>query len=90
MNTEDKEKVQLVVRQTNYTEEEALTKLQENENDAIKVIKAFHGLSTKSTEGATKSLNQEIYKQIRYKLDESMRNFNERNDKKMETNKQKI
>ena len=71
-------RVQIIMRQTTYTEDVALQKLKECDFDHLKVIKAFMGLPEKKYE-PVKSINQEIYKQIRKKLDASMADFNAKN-----------
>lgn len=71
------EKIEIILRQTDYTEEKALEKLKENNFDEIKTIKAFFNIEEKKP-GPIKSINQEIYKQLRYKLDSNMRDYNER------------
>ncbi len=68
------EKVQKVLRQTDYTEEVALEKLQEHNYDEISVIRAFFGIVEKKPQNV-KSVNQEIYKQLRSKLDSSMYDY---------------
>ena len=72
------EKIDIILRQTDYTHEIAREKLEEMNGDHIKVIKCFLGIAEKKEPQKIKSLNQEIYKQLRYKLDESMRDYNER------------
>jgi hypothetical protein len=71
------EKIQIVLRQTDYTEEIALEKLKDNNFDEIKTIKAYFGIEEKKPP-QIKSVNQEIYKQIRHKLDSNMRDYNGR------------
>jgi len=68
-NTKDKENelIQIIMRQTDYNEEIAREKLIENNFDTILVIKKYMGLNDKKPE-TIKSVNQEIYKQLRYKL----------------------
>jgi hypothetical protein len=61
------ELVKMIMRQTDYTEDIAREKLIENKYDVILVIKKFMGLNDKQPE-TIKSVNQEIYKQLRYKL----------------------
>ena len=68
------EKVQLILRQTDYTEEVALEKLKEHNFDEISTIKSYFGISEKKT-NPVKSVNQEIYKQLRSKLDSSMYDY---------------
>jgi len=74
------EKVQIILRQTDYTEEIAIEKLKENNFDELKVIRSYFGISEKVNK-QIKTLNQEIYKQIRYRLDSNMRDYNERVEK---------
>jgi hypothetical protein len=74
------EKVQIVMRQTDYTEEIAKEKLKEFNYDHIAVIKSYLGVVEKKVE-PVKSVNQEIYKQLRYRLDSNMRNYQERVEK---------
>jgi hypothetical protein len=68
-------KVQIILRQTDYSEEIAREKLKEANYDHILVIKSFLGITEKKAL-PIKSVNQEIYKQLRYKLDSSMREYN--------------
>lgn len=74
------EKVQKVMRQTDYTEDVAREKLKLSNYDEILVIKSYLGISDKKSQ-PIKSVNQEIYKQMRYKLDSDMRNYQERVEK---------
>ncbi len=69
------EMVQMILRQTNYTENEARTKLKEFNNDAILVIKSYFGIAEKKAPKKVRSVNQEIYKQFRLKLDSSMKEY---------------
>ena len=74
------DKVQIILRQTDYSQELAREKLKEHNFNEIAVIKSYFGISEKkSTE--LKSINQEIYKQIRYKLDSNMRDYHTRVEK---------
>jgi hypothetical protein len=68
-------KVQIILRQTDLSEEVIREKLRETNFDHISVIKSFLGIAEKKAL-PIKSKNQEIYKQLRYKLDSSMREFN--------------
>ena len=70
-------KVQLIMRQTDYSADVAVTKLRENNFDEIATIKAYLGIPKKRP-SQIKSVNQEIYKQLRHKLDSNMRNYHER------------
>ena len=64
MTETNEEKIQIILRQTNYTEEEATQKLQENNYDHIQVIKNYLGVTEKKAP-VLKTKNQEIYRQIR-------------------------
>ena len=65
-------KVQIVIRQTNYTEEEARQKLTLHNYDEIKCIKEYLGIgddSNTKNSSSIPSVNQQIYKEIRKKLE---------------------
>jgi hypothetical protein len=80
IETEDIEnKIQIILRQTDYSEDVAREKLKETNFDHILVIKSFMGITEKKAL-PIKSINQEIYKQLRYKLDSSMREYNIRKE----------
>lgn len=70
-------KIQQILRQTNFSQEEAREKLKEYDFNEILVIKSYFGIVDKKNEDI-KSVNQEIYKQLRFKLDSAMRDYNER------------
>jgi hypothetical protein len=73
-------KIQMIIRQTDYTEEVAREKLKIFDFNEISVIKDFLGITEKKTL-QVKSINQEIYKQLRNHLDGAIRNYKERVDK---------
>ena len=79
-NNEIQEKVEMILRQTDYTQEEAINKLKEFNYDHIQVVKSYLGIPEKKT-APIKTVNQEIYKQIRYKLDSTMREYNLRKER---------
>ena len=74
------ENVQIIMRQTDYSEEVAKEKLKEFNYDHIAVIKSYLGVPDKKA-APVKSVNQEIYKQLRHRLDSNMRNYQERVEK---------
>ena len=78
-NIELNENVKKVLIQTNYTEEEAIQKLQLYNCDYMKVIKDYMGIPEKKEEKKVKSVNQEIFRQIRTKLDSSMKEYRDKN-----------
>jgi hypothetical protein len=76
------EKIGIVARQTNYSPEIAREKLLLANMDHIKVIKEYCGITEKKAP-PVKSLQQQIYKEIRYRLDDSIRDFNGKQDQKL-------
>jgi hypothetical protein len=71
------DKVYIIMRQTDYSEELTIQKLAEFNDDHIKVIKDFLKIPEKNDKNKrVVSVNQEIYKQLRYKLDNSIRDYN--------------
>ena len=81
-NEEIDEKIETILRQTDYTPKLAKEKLKECNFDHILVIKRYLGITEKKAPPKISSVNQEIYKQIRHKLDESMRDYNIRKEEK--------
>jgi hypothetical protein len=79
-NNEIQEKIQMILRQTDYSEEEASNKLKDSNYDHISVIKSYLGITEKKAP-PIKTVNQEIYKQIRYRLDSNMREYNLRKER---------
>jgi hypothetical protein len=78
VETDDiKNKVDIILRQTDYTEDEAREKLRLFNYEYILVIKDFLGITEKKAPKIV-SVNQEIYKQLRYKMDSSMREHTEK------------
>ena len=74
------EKIQIVMRQTDYNAEVAREKLSNHNFDEISTIKAYLGIPEKKTT-QVKSINQEIYKQLRHKLDSNMQDYKVRAEK---------
>ena len=70
-NTDINNKVQIILRQTDYSEDEAREKLKNNNYYHILVIKSFLGITEKKAP-PIKSINQEIYKQLRQQLSNSI------------------
>ena len=62
--------IQMVTTQTNYTEEEAILHLSTNNNDPIKVIRAFMGLdsSPRNSLVTPKTKSQERFRVIREEI----------------------
>jgi Fe-S cluster assembly scaffold protein SufB len=82
-NNENNENIDIVLRQTNYTKEIAIQKLEEHNNNTINVIKEYMGVKPAEKKAPVKSLNQEIYRQIRLKLDTSMDEYRAKQDGKI-------
>lgn len=86
MNTE--EQIVSIMRQTNYTREETENKLLEHDNNMIHVIREFMGLplynNTSKNTRTKASLQQEMFTQIRKQLDLSIRDFNQKQNDKLE------
>jgi hypothetical protein len=82
--SEASEKIQMIMRQTNYDHITAREKLIEHNDDPIKVIKLFMGIKDKP-KPPPKSLNQEIYRQLRHKLDDSIRPYNTEQETKLKS-----
>ena len=76
--------VKKVMAQTDYTEDKATTKLQEFNYDLMRVLKDYMGIPEKKADSKIKSVNQEIYRQIRYSLDISMKEYREKNPVNMD------
>ena len=70
------DKMDIIMRQTNYTETEAHAQLELCNLDHILVIKTFLGIHDKPKIVKPTSLNQETYRQIRLQLDSVVREFN--------------
>jgi hypothetical protein len=71
--------VNIIMTQTNYNEIIAREKLKEFNYDYMKVIKNYMGIPEKKVSQRITSINQEIYKQIRYNLDSNMKQYREQN-----------
>ena len=65
--------IDMVTRQTEYTYDEAKEKLQNNNFDYNIVIKEYMGIKPKVED--KKTLNQEIFSQIRKNMDNASKNF---------------
>jgi hypothetical protein len=72
-------RVNIIMTQTNYDETIALEKLKEFNYDYMNVIKNYMGIPEKKINPRISSINQEIYKQIRYNLDSNMKQYREQN-----------
>jgi hypothetical protein len=75
----NEEHIKQIMSQTNYTEEVARSKLIEYNYDFMRVLKNYMGIPDKKENNKIKSINQEIYKQIRGNLDQTMKEYREKN-----------
>jgi len=75
-------KIQRIINQTDYDTSIAIVKLTENNYNEELVIKKFFEIQKKEKEKkcSTKDINQEIYKQLRYKLNNSMFDYIKRKE----------
>lgn len=74
-------KVQMIMRQTDYTDEKAREKLGHFNFDEMAVIRDYFGITEKKAPPPVKSVNQAIYRQLRSHLDGAMKDYRERVDK---------
>ena len=67
------ERIQVLLRHTNYTYDEAREKLIEHNNDYMAVIRSYlnQGMSPVTPTTKPLSMNQQIYKEIRSFMDET-------------------
>jgi hypothetical protein len=78
------EKVDMIIRQTNYDKATAEKKLTEYNNDVVQVIRAYLNADKITTSSSAKlSTNQQIYKEIRGMMDDAAKTYQE--NKKKET-----
>ena len=70
--------INIIKTQTTYDDYFAIKKLKDFNYDYMKVIRDYMGIKEKKPE-PIKSVNQEIYKQIRRNLDTTMKEYRENN-----------
>ena len=80
-NVQIEYKIKIILGQTDYTEDVIREKLKHHNYDHLAVIRSYFGITEKKAL-PPKSVNQEIYKQLRHKLDSNMRNYQERVEKR--------
>ena len=72
----NEEIIDIVLRQTTLTRDEIIERLNKNENNYIKVIEEFMGITKNITKDKTNiTVNQKIYKEIRTIMDDASNNF---------------
>jgi len=67
--------IEIVMRQTSYSFDEAKKYLDENNNDYMKVIKKSLGIAESKVVEKSTSINQQIYKEIRGFMDNGSKNY---------------
>uniref|UniRef100_A0A6C0E1J6 Uncharacterized protein n=1 Tax=viral metagenome TaxID=1070528 RepID=A0A6C0E1J6_9ZZZZ len=77
MSEEYANSLSFVMTQTNYDYETAKTKLLLHNGNHINVVKEYMGIPIHKKNQKICSINQEIYKQLRQELDNSMRVYND-------------
>lgn len=78
-NSSITDSIRKIMCQTTYSEEIAREKLEQFNGDFMRVIRDYMGIPEKKTSKPIKSLNQEIYRQIRHTLDTAMTEHREKN-----------
>lgn len=73
-------KIQVILRQTDYSEEQAREKLGLFQFDEVAVIRDYFGVPAKKAlnQQPVRSINQAIYTQLRGHLDGAMRGYRQR------------
>lgn len=72
------EKIAMIMRQTDYTQEISVQKLADHNNDVMQVIRAYMQPLVKeplSTSVTAPSVNQQRYKEIRRMMDDAARTY---------------
>ena len=80
-NVEDTEKINIIKRQTDYSEEIINEKLKIHNGNIEEVIKEYMGVEKKK-EIKNLSRNQIRYKEIRKMMDEAMRSYEKKKEDK--------
>lgn len=75
MQLRRKQQIEFIMTQTNYNEFEASEKLESCNNDVMKVVTEYLGITPKKNENVKKTKNQKIYSVIRNIMDSGSRNF---------------
>ena len=66
---------EIVMRQTDYSEEQALEKLKQHNNDIMSIVREYMGVSAITKKNELKSVNQQIYKEIRTLMDDAAASY---------------
>jgi hypothetical protein len=82
-----KQQIHFIMTQTNYDENEASEKLTFYNNDVMKVVSDYLGISPKEDVNEKKTKNQKIYSVIRDIMDKGSRNYQMQQDRKNQIEK---
>jgi len=82
-----KQQIHFIMTQTNYDENEASEKLKIYNNDVMKVVGDYLGISPKEDATSKKTKNQKIYTVIREIMDKGSQNYQMQQDKKNQIEK---
>jgi len=78
--------IEIVMRQTTYTREEAIEKLKKFKGEPVDVIREFMGIEVKP-KNTPKTTNQMIFSEIRNFMDDVNKGYNERKTRNEKINK---
>jgi hypothetical protein len=73
------QEISMIMRQTNYSEEVAKNKLNQHNNNIMKVIEEYMGIKEEK-KAPMVSVNQEKYNHFRKLMDSAEQNYRERNN----------
>ena len=76
ISAERRKFIDIVMRQSDYTFEEANAALEEYDNNYIRVLKEYLGINKNEREKGVVSINQETYKSIREHMDGKLTSIN--------------
>lgn len=71
--------IAIIMTQTTYTRDETIEKLLLHNGDYMNVIRDYLGIKREKKSNKVKSVNQEVFKQIRGMLDEASKEYREQN-----------
>ena len=69
--------IDVIIRQTDYTEEKAIEKLTEHKNDILAIVREYMGVVKPPTRNdiVKTSTNQQIFSEIRNLMDDAAKNY---------------
>ena len=69
--------IDVIIRQTDYTEEKAIEKLTEHKNDVLSIVREYMGVVKPPTRNETikSSMNQQIFSEIRNLMDDAAKTY---------------